>query len=195
MSNDNVAVLTTLNGAVLLIGTVQYTKLMQRSYQAVTELQRQRLAKRAALMDAKRRGEEYTVDDLLKLGSRQARRELGRSTPVVLASVVWFSLCGLLLESQLRMLRWIGTANAGPDPDLAESSFYVTAISIAVLVVEGYFVSITEALWRALRTKRAHRALYNAEERSDLHNAIRAAQRPAPAPLASPPTGSPGPAA
>ncbi|MEU5417463.1 hypothetical protein [Streptomyces clavifer] len=86
MSNDNVAVLTTLNGAVLLIGTVQYTKLMQRSYRAVAEVQRQRLAKRTALMDAKRRGEEFAVDDLLEIGPRQGQRELVRSTPVVLAN-------------------------------------------------------------------------------------------------------------
>ncbi|MEU5417084.1 hypothetical protein [Streptomyces clavifer] len=101
----------------------------------------------------------------------------------------------MLLESQLRMLIWIGTANAGPDPDLAKNCFYATAGSIVVLVVEGYFVSFTEALWRVLRIKRAHRALYTAEERSHLRDAIRAAQRATPAPTASPPTRSPGPVA
>ncbi|MFC8230709.1 hypothetical protein [Streptomyces sp. NPDC057287] len=99
-----------------------------------------------------------------------------------MASVAWFWICGRLLESQLQMLVWIGTANAGPDPGLAKDCFRVTAIAIVALVAEGYFVSFAEAATSARRAKRAYRALYTNDERSDLANAIQAARRPTPEP-------------
>lgn len=192
MSNDNVAVLTTLNGAVLLIGSVQYTKLLQKTYRSTSEIQGQRLAKRAALMDAKRRGEELAIDDLLALQPSQMRRKLLKVLPALLASFVWFALCFQILGSQLLMLEWIGTANAGSDPALAERSFRVTAISIVVLVAEGYFATVAGFVVKARRAKRSHRALYTLDERVHLYNAVRAARPLTPAPTPSPPTGSPG---
>ncbi|MER7135380.1 hypothetical protein ABT358_02405 [Streptomyces sp. NPDC000341] len=195
MSNDNVAVLTTLNGAVLLIGTVQYTKLMQRAYQQAHEVQRQRYAKMAALMDAKRRGEQFAVDDLLELKLRHKLSKLPAVAPMLLASIAWFGICYKLLASQLQMLVWIGTANAGPEPALAEDCFQTTAIAIGVLVAEGYVVSIVQAARSSQRAHRTHRATYTIGERSDLRDAVKAARRPTPAPTPSPPTGSPGPVA
>ncbi|MEV4968637.1 hypothetical protein AB0886_27570 [Streptomyces sp. NPDC024062] len=193
MSNDNVAVLTTLNGAVLLIGTVQYTKLLRQNYQAVLEMQRERLGLKAALIEAKRRGDDMPIDDLLKLKVSFARLHARNALPALLASFVWFCLCTLLVKQQIDMLVWIGTANPGPDPGLAKSSFAVTAAAIVVLVIEGYFASIVTFVRQANGVTRSHRELYTTQEREDLHAAVRAARPSVPAPTPSPPPGSLGP--
>ncbi|MFB7359411.1 hypothetical protein [Streptomyces gardneri] len=177
MSNDNVAVPTTLNAAVLVIGTVQYTQMLRRAHEANHALSRERNVTRARLLDAMGRGIEPPVADLLVLRNRWVRQAI----PPGLLSLLWFITCSMLLNSQLAMLRWIGTADAGPAPELARSCFLTTSGAIIALVIEGFLASSIRFMAERRRIRRDFWEQYSDQQREDLRAAIRAARPSIPA--------------
>ncbi|MYS05852.1 hypothetical protein GTW71_05225 [Streptomyces sp. SID6041] len=176
MSNDNVAVLTTLNAAVLVIGTVQYTQMLRRSHEANHALSRERNVTRARLLDAMSRGVEPPVADLLALRDRRVRQAI----PPSLLSLLWFVICFMLLSSQLAMLRWIGTADVGPAPELARFCYVTTPGAISALVTEGLLASSVRFLAERRRIRRDFWEQYSDQQREDLRAATRAARPPIP---------------
>ncbi|MFJ3477311.1 hypothetical protein [Streptomyces microflavus] len=176
MSNDNVAVLTTLNAAVLVIGTVQYTHMLRRAHEANHALTRERNVTRARLIDAMRQGVEPPAADLLVLRNRWVRQAIAPG----LLSLLWFVICFMLLSSQLAMLRWIGTADAGPAPELARLCYLTTSGAIIVLVGEGFLASTARFLAERRKIRRDFWEQYSGQQREDLRAAIRAARPPIP---------------
>jgi hypothetical protein len=179
MSNDYAAVITTVNAAVLLVGTVQFSVVMGKFAERTVEGHREEHDLRGRAIEVLRRGRQPDAEDLRKLKQMKRRRAFGvsKSLPAYTAGALWFALCTVLVVSTIKVLKWAGTANAGPNPDLAEDSFTTAAIAICVLVVEAYVMGFAKAVKGQRLTLRHYRAGSTAEERQQLDELIRRSAR------------------
>ncbi|MFV0126201.1 hypothetical protein ACLGI4_00455 [Streptomyces sp. HMX112] len=195
MSNDYAAVVTTINAAVLLVGTVQYTGLTKRVGDRIFAATREQAEVKALLLDQRRQGTDPSPESLVRL--REQRDELRRRTRAnVVASLIWSVTCASLLVQQMRILAWTGTAHPGPASGLARSSFYVTVTGVLVLVAEPLARGCYR-LWRGVRRgSLEYRQRYPRPERRRLARQVRGATRPtvhhATSPAAAPPAPTPG---
>ncbi len=185
MSNDYAAVLTTINAAVLLVGTVQYTGLMRRVGDRVFTTKRQQTEAKRQLIEQQRGGIDPSAEALLQL--RNERRELRKRTlPNLVASLVWSATCLLMITNQMQVLAWLGTAQPGAAATLARRSFLVTLIGVSVLVAEP-LARGTYRLWRGLwKGSRGYRTQYTRHERRRLQRQIRTAVLSPPEPATAP---------
>lgn len=198
MSNDYAAIVTTINAAVLLVGTVQYTGLTKRVGDRMLAATREQAEAKALLLDQRRLGTEPSPESLVRL--QEQRDELRRRTRAnAVASLIWSATCALLLVQQMRILAWTGTAHPGPASELARSSFYVTVTGVLVLVLvaeplaRGCYRLWRGVWWGSLE----YRKHYPRSERRWLDRQVRGATRlaasqttssaPAPTPGASQP--------
>ncbi|MEH0402844.1 hypothetical protein ACFY7V_03395 [[Kitasatospora] papulosa] len=155
MTHDYVAILTGLNGLVLVGASVQGA-LRYRQYvtSGLADLASQWL-RIEQLMDARRRGEEPSADDLLIIRRamprwRNAHRFVAKYSLTAMSGSAYIVLFLFVLKSQMDILKWAGTADASADPDLAHRSFVVTMLSLAALLLDG-LVAGTAALIRGVR--------------------------------------------
>lgn len=185
MTNDNAAILTTVNAAVLVIGAVRYTQLMRKLTSARVEQDRERQAALGLLIEGKRSGSEPSMAALLAL--KKQRHVIQEQLPVLLATTVWFAICVMLVRAQVDILEWAGTAEAsGAAPQLARDCFYVTAGSLTALVFEGFISAFSAGLKEQRRDRRAFEQQYTKQERRELRRQARDAHLPPPPPPPSP---------
>jgi hypothetical protein len=179
MSDDYAATLTTVNAAVLLVGTVQYTGLSRRVGDRVYSSRREQATAKGHLIEQHRQGVEPSPGALVRL--RSQRRDLRKRTLAnLVAGSVWCVVCVLLIVHQLEILAWAGTADAEPRPGLARRCFLVTCLGIVILVVEP-MARGSYRLWRGVRKGPLEYATrYTRQERRRLDRQIRTAVVPPP---------------
>ncbi|WP_159027853.1 hypothetical protein [Streptomyces pactum] len=192
MSDDYAATLTTVNAAVLLVGTVQYTGLSRRVGDRVFSSEREQAAAKGHLIEQRRQGVEPSPGALVQL--RSQRRDLRRRTSAnLVAGSVWCVVCVLLIVHQLQILAWAGTADAEPDPGLARRCFLATCAGIVLLVLEPVARG-SYRLWRGARKgPLEYTTRYTRQERRRLDRQIRTAAVQPPAPGTAPEPGGSAP--
>ncbi|MFJ3545482.1 hypothetical protein ACIPQH_25340 [Streptomyces rubiginosohelvolus] len=183
MSHDYVAILVSVDAAVLLVATLQYGAML-RSFVASGEARiKERQDRAAQLIEARRAGVQPSNDDLLALrpepriqwwpprklvASRLARYSLG--------TLGYVSLTSMLSSSLLSIIRWAGTAEPGPDPQLARSAFNITALAVLALLAEVLAVGIFTALRSREAVRGRLRKQYGDQEVDALRALFEAAQ-------------------
>ncbi|MER6433042.1 hypothetical protein ABT272_35765 [Streptomyces sp900105245] len=185
MSNDYASIVTSLDAAVLLVGTVQFAARIAKFVDHTAAGTTARRQKMGRLIENQRRGIEPTRSELLEARRRSPIVMMMRSFPLVAAGGIWATVCVVLISVQLKVLQWAGTANAGPNPELARRAFEVTAVSIIFLLVEGYMGGLVKAYNKGQELRRAYREQYTDEERAELQRKIRSALRPEAQPVTS----------
>lgn len=186
MSNDNVAVLTTLNVTVLIVGTVQYTRLLRTMFAKDLADVRAWYAARDRVLEAKRQGAMPSVEILQELRPYSPWAWL-RNWRAGLAACIWCGICMAVLLSQIMMLQWIGDPSAGPDPHLARRCAIITSVSCIALVIEGIFGAFNEHSRAESEIRRDFLQRYTTTELRALSTDIRNAQAPPPPPIPTPP--------
>ncbi|MGA5497715.1 hypothetical protein ACPCSP_25460 [Streptomyces cinereoruber] len=172
MSNDNVAVLTTLNAAVLLVGTVQYSRLLSRALQHPNAFFVKRIEQERRILEKLRQGINPTSEEIRALQKlptpwdylKGTFESLLKKSGTFIVGVVWLLICAAVLTSQVAMLRWIGTDSPGPQPKLAKVSFLITTTSMILLVIEGYFAAAFRGARSITEYFTAQRSRYSPQE-------------------------------
>ncbi|MEU6687706.1 hypothetical protein [Streptomyces sp. NPDC046832] len=192
MSDDYAALLTTLIVAIFAVGTIQTYTLMRLLGQKQNEDARRRAEAQQRVLQALRDGQAPDEQDLTdayvpavdRIGL--PRKELA----VYTAGVIWTGMVIVLGMQQIKILRWAGSAAHPKNPELAEDSFLLVSIALAVLLVEGVVRALAQghlefrAITAPLRqyTKADHKAM-----RQVVKQYRRAGQIPTPpAPPSSP---------
>ncbi|MCC9312317.1 hypothetical protein LN042_35555 [Kitasatospora sp. RB6PN24] len=142
--NDNYAsLIISLDAAILLVGTVQYATLMKRAFTSMEVELRRFIDRNRDLFGEAPESQEENPER-----NRALRRllfqvlSIPRSPAVILpflASVTWLVICWELLGVVIGVLRWQGTENHGPDPELVQVSYGVTVVAVIILTLEGIF--------------------------------------------------------
>ncbi|WP_371798981.1 hypothetical protein OG963_14175 [Streptomyces sp. NBC_01707] len=186
MSQDYAAIIMGVNGAVLLVATIQYGTLSRKALQASAARDAAHEARWEHLLETRRGGADPPVDELLGL----YRFRPGRSIVYGLASFVYMSVCLSILVTTKRVLQWSGSAKPEPDPELAKRAFTVAVVAVGLLIVEALAASVVSFFSQA----HAHRMSYamsgTDQERRELHALIAEARRP---PSTPPPDPGPDP--
>ncbi|MFC7844632.1 hypothetical protein [Streptomyces sp. NPDC057382] len=155
MSDDYAALVTAIILAVLLIGTVQTYTLMRMWTDRFVETAQQYASSRRQALEAIRRGEEPAPDDLNGLatavGQAGPMQLLAKVWPVLVGTSIWFGVCAVLVAVQIRILFWSATHQPETDPALAKLAFFVTAGSVALLILE-VVIRVAVQLFSRLRT-------------------------------------------
>ncbi|MEU2539984.1 hypothetical protein [Streptomyces iakyrus] len=185
MSNDYAAIVTTLDVAVLLIGTVQFTTHYLRWNDSIAELARARRERMGSLIEERRRGIEPTRDALREMRPRSLWGTARAAWPLFIPGAVWLSVCALLVKLQIDVLVWAGTANAGADPALAESACWTLAVAIIFLLLESYLAILARIRSSRREIEEWYKGRYSEEERSDLAERVANARRTRPSPTPS----------
>ncbi|MFH8577112.1 hypothetical protein [Streptomyces zaomyceticus] len=188
MSHDYVAIVTSLNAAVLLVATLQYGSLIRKVVDQLLSYGEGRLTRLGQLIEARRNQVEPSVSDLLALRPISKKAAARKYAVYMIASGVYLGLCTGILGSQVRILKWAGTANAGPDPKLAENAFYTTVIAIVFLVIETAVVNFASGIRRVREMGQNFQSTYSDQERLELISMLDAAVSPPPPPTSSPAT-------
>ncbi|WP_405964247.1 hypothetical protein OG713_26970 [Streptomyces sp. NBC_00723] len=186
MSNDYAAIVSTLDVAVLLVGAVQFAKVWARLGDETATQAQTRRERMGALIEQQRRGVEPSRSELLEVRRTSIVRWLRRHALLHTAGFIWFVTCGNLVIVQFRVLIWAGTANADPDPGLAEDAFNWVAIGVILLFIEGYVGGFVRARRKAQEARKAYCRQYTDEERIGLDQKVREAARSEPSPTAAP---------
>jgi hypothetical protein len=181
MSNDYAAIVTTLDGAILVIGTAQFVGIYKKFTEKSSVIEREKFAHRGRLVEALQRGEEPDAADLVA-----ARRGLILSWDTLLLSLafaVWGVLAGAVAIVQVQVLRWAATAgeNPDPDPELARMAYLVTGAAILALLFEAMAGALIGNLrYLLLNAARDYRDRYSSEARRELEEKVKEAVRQAP---------------
>ncbi|MFB6849796.1 hypothetical protein ACFCXS_33720 [Streptomyces sp. NPDC056373] len=147
MSDDYAALLTTLIVAIFAVGTIQTYTLMRLLGQKLNEDARRKAEAQhrvlRALRDAQAPEEQDLTDAYEPAVDRIGlpRKELA----VYTAGVTWTGMVIVLGTQQIKILRWAGSAAHPKDPELAEGSFFLVSIAIAVLLVEGVVRALAQS--------------------------------------------------
>ncbi|MEU2415184.1 hypothetical protein ABZ736_27990 [Streptomyces sp. NPDC013099] len=193
MSHDYVAILISVDAAVLLVATLQYGALLRSMVSDREASVKKRQDQMALIIEARRNGVQPSNADLLELQQqhvfRRSRLSTAASLPYLLGSVVYVTLCGVLSSSILSIIKWAGTADPGPDPELARRAFYITAGAVSALLVEAYSAGIVAAVRTRKALRRRLRDAYGDQEVDEVAALINAAQ-PAPAGTPAAPPGA-----
>ncbi|MCX5246986.1 hypothetical protein OG895_17400 [Streptomyces sp. NBC_00201] len=186
MSNDYAAIVSTLDVAVLLVGAVQFAKVWARIGDETAAQAQTRRERMGALIEQQRQGVEPSRSELLEVRRTSLVRWFRQLALLHTAGLIWFFTCGNLIVVQLRVLRWAGTAGAGPNPDLAQDAFNWVAIGVVLLFIEGYVGGFVRARRKAQQARKAYSLHYTNEERIGLDQKVREAARSESAPSAAP---------
>ncbi|MEU6681184.1 hypothetical protein [Streptomyces sp. NPDC046925] len=186
MSNDYAAIVSTLDVAVLLVGAVQFTKVWARIGDEAAAQAQTRRERMGALIEQQRQGIEPSRSELLEVRPTGFVRWFWQNALLHVAGLIWFLTCANLIVIQLRVLRWAGTVDAGPDPDLARGAFTWVAIGVVLLFIEGYVGGFVGARRKAQQARRVYSRQYTEDERIGLNQKVREATRSEPTPSTAP---------
>ncbi|MER7135406.1 hypothetical protein ABT358_02535 [Streptomyces sp. NPDC000341] len=198
MTHDYVAILTSVDAGVLLVATIQYGAMLRKAiaHQEAEVLKRQDLI--AQMIVARRNGVQPSAADLRAAQRPRALTFRGRRIipirllPWALASGMYIGFCAVLVRSMVRIIKWAGTADGGPAPELAKASFYVTAVALVALIAEAYLLSLASSYRRGKALRRRLTDTYSAQEIDDIGNLIDGTtQVPSSAPASSTPATHP----
>lgn len=173
MSDDYAALTVSLMSAVLVIATVQAQHLFRKYMKVRGEV-------RLRLLDAEQRiaerlaaGENPTADEVSELANARAllkREESPLSSGRFLYAfygVSWLTLCVLIFTSIRDAVYWSGTADHGPDPNLAARLYYVTEFSVGSLLVSVSFVAVSKYLTGEYGWRKGRNAFSDSHDRMD----------------------------
>ncbi|MFJ2205928.1 hypothetical protein [Streptomyces microflavus] len=149
MSHDYVAIVISVDAALLLIGTIQYSAAFRRAIANwVTVIQEYR-DDINRLFEELRQGTGPSPSDLLATYPtstitifRLAAPK--RMTAGLLATGLYAGWCVLMVNLMSSLLEWAGTADAGASPELAERAFWITSLSLFALLLEVYILGAIE---------------------------------------------------
>ncbi|MFJ3545481.1 hypothetical protein ACIPQH_25335 [Streptomyces rubiginosohelvolus] len=181
MSHDYVAILTSVDAALLLVGTLQYGVAFRRVTETLENDMQRRRARLDALFERRRQGIEPSASELLALYPSSpfgTARLLSsrRLFATLFISSAYLSWCGVLVFTMAKMFEWAGTADASGAPRLAEHSFWVTVLSLAALLLEVYLVSTFTAAGLIGSALKAEKASRTPEERQEMADLVRRAR-------------------
>ncbi|MFF5522644.1 hypothetical protein [Streptomyces coeruleorubidus] len=178
MSNDYAAILTTLDGAILVIGTAQFVSIHKRLNERQLSMSRERFERKGRLIEALQRGEEPDDAELFAVRERPL---LSPDTLLLsLAFLVWGTLVASVVAVQIKVLRWAAMAGArpemNPDPGLARLAYLITGAAILVLLFEAMTRVLIRA-WRFLTSRESqdYRERYSSETRRELDEKVKEA--------------------
>ncbi|WP_431776292.1 hypothetical protein [Streptomyces cucumeris] len=178
MSNDYAAIITTVNAAILLVGTVQHVTLMKKSVDTVNAEDQALRTACGQVIEEMRRGVDPSPGTLNELRPRRRlRRRFWQMTVPWAAALVWMATCMFLVSVQSDVLRWAGTAKPDPEPRLARFAFYVAVGSTMLLVIEAALSVLIQAAAMAQSNGREYKRKYTAEERARLEELIKQPQQ------------------
>jgi hypothetical protein len=146
MSNDYAALLTTLNVAVFAVGTIQIYTLMKRWTDSQRDTTERTAHARIAVTNALQHNHQPNPEDLRDAYIRPASILRSKSFGAYVAGTLWVAIVLLLGIQQISILRWAGSADKPAAPDLAERSFHMVTIAIAVLLAEGVVRAFSEGV-------------------------------------------------
>lgn len=147
MSDDYAALLTTLIVAIFAVGTIQTYTLMRLLGQKQNEDARRKAEAQHRVLQALRDGQAPEEQDLTD-AYEPAIERIGlprKELAVYTAGVTWTGMVIVLGMQQIKILRWAGSAAHPKDPELAEGSFFLVSIAIAVLLVEGVVRALAQS--------------------------------------------------
>ncbi|MFD6276000.1 hypothetical protein ACFWFI_10570 [Streptomyces sp. NPDC060209] len=196
MSHDYAAIMTSVNAGVLLVATIQYGAVLRKYIDQLMADTQERYGRIGQMIEARRNGSEPSTADLIaakppaepQIFPWRHRMLPRRYWPYTLATLAYFVLCWMLLSSMMRIFRWAGTADAGPEPGLARWSFFVTGGSLAALLFEAVFLVAASGFRRGGIEHRRFEASYSTQEISEMDDLIEAA---APTPSIDAPAAQP----
>ncbi|MEU0272274.1 hypothetical protein [Streptomyces sp. NPDC006307] len=179
------AIVTSVNAAVLLVATLQYGSLLRRYVDRMLGDGQARNARLGQLLDMRRNGVEPTVDELREFYPKSRLQLFRPYIPYVAASGAYGGFCYMILVSQVRILRWAGTADAKPQPELAEHAFNVAVLAMVLLLLEIFAVNYASGVRQALALRHRFTSVYSKQERRELRALAEAAAVPPTSPTES----------
>ncbi|MDX2730998.1 hypothetical protein [Streptomyces sp. PA03-2a] len=174
MSQDYAAIIVGLNGAVLLVATIQYGALSRKALQASAARDAAHEARWEHLLETRRGGADPSVDELLGL----YRYRPGRSIVYGLASFVYMSVCLFIMLSTKSVLQWSGSAKPEPNPELAKRAFIVAVAAVGLLILEALATTVVSFFSQAFAHRMSYAMSGTDQELRELHALIAGARRP-----------------
>ncbi|EHM25968.1 MULTISPECIES: hypothetical protein [Streptomyces] len=190
MSHDYVAILISVDAAVLLVATLQYGAMLRSMVNGREASLKKRQDRMALIIEARRNGVQPSNADLLELQRERLRlwppSQIVKAglLPYMMGSTAYVMLCGVLTTSIIKIIKWAGTAAPGPDPELAQSAFCITAVAVGALLIEAYSAGLVAAMRTRKALRRRLRDAYGDQEVDEVVSLVNAAQ-PEPASAAS----------
>ncbi|MEV5583002.1 hypothetical protein AB0L39_31125 [Streptomyces parvus] len=172
MSDDYAAIVSTLIVALLTIGTVQLVTLLKRWRVFATDFFREAVDARRRVTLALKTGHSPAPEDFESF-TRWPRRRPWHSIVALVAPVaacLWGALCVHLVILQVRVLRWAGADEPGPDPGLAELAFLTIVVCGSGMVIEGLIRAV--AGLRDTTGQRDYAAEFTAAERAAFRRSL-----------------------
>ncbi|MFF2479210.1 hypothetical protein [Streptomyces sp. NPDC058066] len=183
MSQDYAAIIASLNGAVLVVGTIQYGTLIRKATDAVEARLDEELTFRGKLIQASRGGVAPSADDLLRL---KRRRLPAGFYSYILASLVYLYVCQSIARCTKDVLKWSGSAKQPPNPELAERAWEVAAVAILLLLIEAGASAWASGYSQLRQRGKLYEQTYSEQERTELRTLIANATPPVPNPPPGP---------
>ncbi|MEU3693803.1 hypothetical protein [Streptomyces narbonensis] len=145
MSNDFAAIISSINIAVLVIGSIQHYVLLKKYIADVSQKAPLDMERRRVLIDRmKATGVKPTRDELAEVHEGDVEREDNYPPGLIAAgvgSLLWVFLCTALVFVQVKVLVWAAlwgaVENPPPAKTLAIVSCVVTAAAIVAVLVES----------------------------------------------------------
>ncbi|MFJ3481509.1 hypothetical protein [Streptomyces microflavus] len=164
MSHDYVAILISVDAALLLVGTIQYGTASRRVLAASAKKAAARTLRLGLLIQQQRDGRPPTEAQLLEARRADPRARPVRSMafifPGILGSGIYMVWCGVLGWSMIEMLMWAGQKNGGDAPELAKTAFVYTAGSLIFLVLEAYVLAHLDSFQAAVVIRNGLQEIY-----------------------------------
>ncbi|MFH8400204.1 hypothetical protein ACH4E9_22555 [Streptomyces anulatus] len=182
MSHDYVAILISVDAAVLLVATLQYGAMLRSMVNGREASLKKRQDRMALIIEARRNGVQPSNADLLELQRERLRLRAPSQIvkagllPYMMGSTTYVMLCGVLTTSIIKIIKWAGTAAPGPDPELAQSAFCITAVAVGALLIEAYSAGLVAAMRTRKALRRRLRDAYGDQEVDEVVSLVNAAQ-------------------
>ncbi|MDX2917291.1 hypothetical protein [Streptomyces sp. NE06-03C] len=145
MSHDYVAIVISVDAALLLIGTLQYGAAFRRMIATLATVIQKTRDDHIRIFGELRQGTGPSPSDLLVTFPTSKLRIMRLMSPKQLAAGfvttgLYSGWCMLMVTLMSSLIEWAGTADAGASPELAKRAFWVTSLSLFALLAEVYLL-------------------------------------------------------
>ncbi|MFI1190330.1 hypothetical protein [Streptomyces californicus] len=180
MSHDYAGIVSTIVVALLTIGTVQLVTLLKRWSVSLQGLYQEGYEARHRITEALKAEQDPDPEDFEKLNIVRPGRWLSRmalTAAPYLAAAVWAAACVVLIDVQIEVLRWAGTADPGPAAELARRAFRTVVVCGSLMAAEGLVRAFVIGFGFVFRGHRDHRSAFTAAERHAFFRSVVAYRR------------------
>lgn len=169
MSHDYVAIVISVDAALLLLGTIQYSAAFRRTIANWMTVLREYRDDVNRLFEEMRQGTDPSPSDVLATYPTNKVTIFRSMTPKrlvagLLATGLYSGWCVLMVTLMSSLLEWAGTADADANPELAKRAFWTTSLSLFALLVEVYLLGAIEGFQKVWTLQKEARNTGTPEE-------------------------------